>query len=216
MPAAREPRLADRSARDERECHRLADQVLELAIDCGLALPAASATWALAQLDLALGRWEQALVRLLALEEIRPGFGHPMLTVITGWDRVEAAVRVERLDVAERSIERSRRGRRRQPTLGGRRAGGLPGARGQPEAAEGHFEAALGRSPTPGRWTAPACTCTTASICGVSVVGSTPAATCVPPSRASSGSGRPMGRSGAASCGDRRRPANATPARSPS
>ena len=31
------------------------------------------------QLDLALGRWDQALVRLLALEEIRPGFGHPVV-----------------------------------------------------------------------------------------------------------------------------------------
>ena len=61
---------------DEAECRRLADEVLELAIERGLALPAASATWALAQLDLALGRWDEALVRLLALEEIRPGFGH--------------------------------------------------------------------------------------------------------------------------------------------
>ena len=62
---------------DEAECRRLADEVLEMAIDRGLALPAASATWALAQLDVALGRWDEALVRLLALEEIRPGFGHP-------------------------------------------------------------------------------------------------------------------------------------------
>ena len=91
---------------DEAECRRLADEVLELAIDRGLALPAASGTWALAQLDLALGRWEEALVRLLALEEIRPGFGHPMVPIMTSWDRVEAAVRCGRADVAEQSIER--------------------------------------------------------------------------------------------------------------
>jgi DNA-binding CsgD family transcriptional regulator len=45
-------------------------------------------------------------VRLLALEEIRPGFGHPMVPLMTSWDRVEAAVRVRRPEVAERSIER--------------------------------------------------------------------------------------------------------------
>ena len=91
---------------DEAECRRLADEVLELAIDRGLAMPAASATWALAQLDLALGRWDEALVRLLALEEIRPGFGHPMVPIMTSRDRVEAAVRCGRADVAEQSIER--------------------------------------------------------------------------------------------------------------
>jgi DNA-binding CsgD family transcriptional regulator len=91
---------------DEAECRRLADEVLELATDRGLALPAASATWALAQLDLALGRWAEALVRLLALEEIRPGFGHPMVPLMTSWDRVEAAVRCGRPDVAEQSVER--------------------------------------------------------------------------------------------------------------
>jgi DNA-binding CsgD family transcriptional regulator len=91
---------------DEAECRRLADEVLELAIERGLALPAASATWALAQVDLALGRWDEALVRLLALEEVRPGLGHPMLTVLTTCDRVEAAVRCDRPEVAERSLER--------------------------------------------------------------------------------------------------------------
>jgi DNA-binding CsgD family transcriptional regulator len=130
---------------DERECHRLADEVLELAIDRGLALPAASATWALAQLDLALGRWEEALVRLLALEEIRPGFGHPMLAVITGWDRVEAAVRVERLDVAERSIERfAAWAAAASPPWAAPVLADCRALVAVPEAAEGHFETALG------------------------------------------------------------------------
>ncbi len=91
---------------EEEECRRMVDEVLELATERGLALPAASATWAIAQLELAMGRWEEALVRLLALEEMRPGFGHPLLPYMTTWDRVEAAVRLGRVDVAERSIAR--------------------------------------------------------------------------------------------------------------
>ena len=91
---------------EEDECRRIVDEVLELATERGLALPAASATWAIAQLELAMGRWEEALVRLLALEEIRPGFGHPLLPLMTTWDRVESAVRVGRPDVVERSITR--------------------------------------------------------------------------------------------------------------
>ncbi len=88
------------------ECRRMVDEVLELTTERGLALPAASATWAVAQLELASGRWEEALVRLLALEEVRPGFGHPLLPFMTTWDRVESAVRAGRPDVAERSIDR--------------------------------------------------------------------------------------------------------------
>ena len=91
---------------EEEECRRLVDEVLELATERGLALPAGTATWAIAQLELAMGRWEEALVRLLALEEIRPGFGHPLLPFMTTWDRVESAVRAGRPEVAERSIAR--------------------------------------------------------------------------------------------------------------
>jgi ATP/maltotriose-dependent transcriptional regulator MalT len=91
---------------EEDECRRLVDEVLEVATDRGLALSAASATWSIAQLELANGRWEEALVRLLGLEEVRPGFGHPLLPFMTTWDRVESAVRVGRTDVAERSIAR--------------------------------------------------------------------------------------------------------------
>ncbi len=129
---------------DEAGCRRLADEVLAMAIDRGLALPAASATWALAQLDLALGRWDEALVRLLALEEIRPGFGHPMVPIMTSWDRVEAAVRSGRPDVAERSVERFAGWAAAAPTswatvvLADCRALIAP-----PEQAEPHFEAAL-------------------------------------------------------------------------
>jgi DNA-binding CsgD family transcriptional regulator len=131
---------------DEEECRRLADEVLELATDRGLALPAASATWALAQLDLALGRFDEALVRLLALEEIRPGFGHPMVPLMTSWDRVEAAVRCERPDVAERSIERFAVWAAATPS--GWATSVLEDCRalaGPPDEAEAHFEAAVER-----------------------------------------------------------------------
>jgi DNA-binding CsgD family transcriptional regulator len=91
---------------DEAQCRRQADEVLALSLERGLALPAGLATWALAQLDLAAGRWDEALLRLTALEEVRPGFGHPFLPVLSSWDRVEAAVHAERPDVTERTLAR--------------------------------------------------------------------------------------------------------------
>ena len=89
---------------EEAECERLADEVLRVAAEHGLALPAVLATWALAQLDLGLGRWEAALVRLVAALDVRPGFGHKMAAILSVWDRVEAAVHAGRLDVAEQSV----------------------------------------------------------------------------------------------------------------
>ena len=83
---------------DEAECRRLAEEVLALALDRGLAQSAGLATWALAQLDLGAGRWEEALVRLTSIED------QPFLRTITAWDRIEAAVHADRLDVAERTL----------------------------------------------------------------------------------------------------------------
>jgi DNA-binding CsgD family transcriptional regulator len=91
---------------DEEECRRRADEVLALSLERGLALPAGLATWALAQLDLAAGRWDEALLRLTAIEEVRPGFGHPFLPMLSSWDRLEAAVHAGHPDVAERTLAR--------------------------------------------------------------------------------------------------------------
>ena len=91
---------------DDEACRRHADEVLALSLERGLALPAGLATWALAQLDLAAGRWDEALLRLTAIEEVRPGFGHPFLPVLSSWDRLEAAVHAGRPDVAERTLAR--------------------------------------------------------------------------------------------------------------
>jgi DNA-binding CsgD family transcriptional regulator len=91
---------------DEAACRHHADEVLALSLERGLALPAGLATWALAELHLATGRWDEALLRLTAIEEVRPGFGHPFLPVLSSWDRLEAAVLAGRPDVAERTLAR--------------------------------------------------------------------------------------------------------------
>ena len=129
---------------DEGECRRLADEVLALSLERGLALPAGLATWALAQLDLAAGRWDEALLRLTAIEQVRPGFGHPFLPVLSSWDRVEAAVHAGRPDVARQTLERFAPWAQAAaapwavPVLADCRA--LAAA---PDAADAHFEAAL-------------------------------------------------------------------------
>jgi DNA-binding CsgD family transcriptional regulator/tetratricopeptide (TPR) repeat protein len=89
---------------DEAECERLAEAVLGTSLERGLAMSAGLATWALAQRDVAMGRWEAALVRLISLMDVRPGFGHPVITVLSTWDRVEAAVHVGRPEVAEQAV----------------------------------------------------------------------------------------------------------------
>ena len=89
---------------DEEACRSHVDDVLAMALERGLALPAGLATWALAQLDLAAGRWDEALLRLVAVAEVRPGFGHPFLPVLSAWDRIEAAVHAGRDDVAEQAL----------------------------------------------------------------------------------------------------------------
>src|SRR5436309_3156258 len=47
-----------------------------------------------------------ALVRLTAVEAVRPGFGHPFLPVLSSWDRLEAAVHAGHPDVAARALAR--------------------------------------------------------------------------------------------------------------
>jgi DNA-binding CsgD family transcriptional regulator len=130
---------------DEEACRGHADAVLALAIDRGLALPAGLATWALAQLDLSAGRWSEALLRLTAIEEVRPGFGHPFLPVLSSWDRVEAAVLAGRPDVAERALARFAPWAAvaaapwAAPVLADCRALAAPA-----DEADAHFEAAIG------------------------------------------------------------------------
>jgi DNA-binding CsgD family transcriptional regulator/tetratricopeptide (TPR) repeat protein len=88
----------------EAECERLADEVFGLAVERGLAMAAGLATWALAHLDVGLGRWEAGMVRLVSLQEVRLGFSHPLIPVMSAWDRVEAAVHVGRTEVADGAV----------------------------------------------------------------------------------------------------------------
>ena len=93
-----------------------------------------------------MGRWEEALVRLLALEQMRPGFGHPLLPLMTTWDRVEAAVRLGRADVAERSIERfAAWAQATAPAWTGVVLASCRALTATPEDAETHFEEAVAR-----------------------------------------------------------------------
>jgi DNA-binding NarL/FixJ family response regulator len=61
---------------------------------------AAAAKWALALLDLGFGRWDDALERLEAMADARPGQGDALLVLISLPDRIEAAVRAGRRDAA--------------------------------------------------------------------------------------------------------------------
>jgi DNA-binding NarL/FixJ family response regulator len=85
---------------DDPRCRELADQALQLAQPRGMAVPPAIATWALAELELGAGRWEDALGHLEELRVVRPGFGHPAITNLTVPSLVEAAVRAGRPEVA--------------------------------------------------------------------------------------------------------------------
>jgi DNA-binding CsgD family transcriptional regulator len=78
----------------------LADEGAGLARPRGLALPAAFAVWALANIELARGRWAQALEHYDALSDVRPGFGHPLAAILTVPDRMETLVRLGRADEA--------------------------------------------------------------------------------------------------------------------
>jgi DNA-binding CsgD family transcriptional regulator len=85
---------------DEAACRANAGQALDRAAARGLGLPATLAGYALALLDLGLGRPEEALDRLERLLAAGPGAGSPFFAVYTVPDLVEAAVRSGRSEAA--------------------------------------------------------------------------------------------------------------------
>jgi DNA-binding CsgD family transcriptional regulator len=85
---------------DEDACRSLAVEALDRAAARGLGLPATLAGYALALLDLGLGRAAEALARLQRLLDAGPGEGSPFFAVYTVPDLVEAAVRSGRPEVA--------------------------------------------------------------------------------------------------------------------
>lgn len=90
--------------RDAEVRERVAE-VRQIAGTHGLAVPAALAVWAQAMLDLGRGRWDSAFEGLTALTEFRPGFGTPVIAIVSAPDRVEAGVRAGRVDEARAAFE---------------------------------------------------------------------------------------------------------------
>ena len=91
---------------DEASCLRLAEEARQIAVPRSLGLPSATATWALARLELVLGRFDQAVERLANLATARPGIGHHAITVWSAPDLVEAAVRARRPDESMAAVAR--------------------------------------------------------------------------------------------------------------
>ena len=201
---------------DEDACRGHAAEALDRAAARGLGLPATLAGYALALLDLGLGRPAEALARLQRLLAAAPGAGSPFFAAYTVPDLVEAAVRDGRPEVAAAP------GRLRAARHPGRHPGAAGPARPLPRPAgprrggAGPLRGGAGPArrprvpvrPGPDR----------AGLRGGAAPGpaaARPAPTSAAPSRPSSGWGRPPGPSGPPpSCGPPARPpAAATPAR---
>ena len=86
---------------DDEACLAGAAEVTEAARSTGEALANAIAEWALALRDLSAGRVEETRTRLVALHAAPPGTGHPLVTLMSTPDLIEASVRAGRPDVAE-------------------------------------------------------------------------------------------------------------------
>jgi ATP/maltotriose-dependent transcriptional regulator MalT len=87
----------------EDACRSYAAEALEHAVPRGLRLQAASATWALALLDLASSRPAEALARL---ETLTAGSetGHPVVALLSVPDLVEAAVRANQTERGQTAL----------------------------------------------------------------------------------------------------------------
>ncbi|RKS08363.1 regulatory LuxR family protein [Nocardiopsis sp. Huas11] len=78
---------------EEDACRERAGAALALADSHDLGLPAGLASWALALLDLALGRVDEAAARLLSLRRAGPGRGHTAVHLLSTPHLVEATMR---------------------------------------------------------------------------------------------------------------------------
>jgi DNA-binding CsgD family transcriptional regulator len=129
---------------DEDACRGHAAEALDRAAARALGLPATLAGYALALLDLGLGRPAEALARLQRLVTATPGAGSPFFAVYTVPDLVEAAVRAGRPDTAAAALTAFEQ----LATLAGTpevqaQLARCRGLLGPDEAALAHFEAAL-------------------------------------------------------------------------
>jgi DNA-binding CsgD family transcriptional regulator len=90
---------------EEERCRRYARAALDLAIPRRFSLAAASASWALALLELGLGQADAALPRLQALTGAGPG-GHFLIGFYALPDLVDAAARCDDAETAQRTLAR--------------------------------------------------------------------------------------------------------------
>ena len=90
----------------DQECRAYAHAAYAHAIGHRLGPAAGISSWSLALLDLSAGRPEQACDRLEALAAAGPGESHPVVSVFSAADLVEAAVRTERPVVARAALSR--------------------------------------------------------------------------------------------------------------
>jgi DNA-binding CsgD family transcriptional regulator len=88
----------------EDECRSHAAHALELATARGLGYHSALAEWALARLDLGLGRPAAALSRLAELAARGPGESHPFVKIVSAPELVEAAVRARQPAAAQMAL----------------------------------------------------------------------------------------------------------------
>lgn len=88
---------------DEELCRARAALARAHALEHGLGLPAALALWALAFLDLSMGRYAASASRLRALAGFGPGHGHRAVRHLATPHYVEAAVRTGDTRVARRA-----------------------------------------------------------------------------------------------------------------
>ena len=79
----------------EVECGKHASETLDRAAAHGLGMAAATATWALAIIDLGMGRNAEVAARLHQLSEAGPGAGHPTISLLTLPYWVDAVARTE-------------------------------------------------------------------------------------------------------------------------
>ncbi|MET7460875.1 LuxR C-terminal-related transcriptional regulator [Nonomuraea sp. NPDC005501] len=90
---------------EEETCRRYAAEALAIAIPHRVGLRAAVASYALAMLDLGLGRFEAAHARFVSITRAGPGAGHPTVVWRSTPDRVEAAVAAGDPDAAREAVE---------------------------------------------------------------------------------------------------------------
>jgi DNA-binding CsgD family transcriptional regulator len=128
------------------ECRAHAAGALELARSRGLGYHSALAEWALARLDLGLGRPAAALSRLAELAAGGPGDSHPFVKIVSAPELVEAAVRARQPAAAQMALlEFERFARETAPPWALALVARCRGLLSAGDAAERHFVEALRR-----------------------------------------------------------------------